>query len=94
MNKFYYFVFGKFNPTNYGYNYEFNQEFFEVYAKTFDEAYQAVYIKCTEKYGLQRYEDMWYGLKEVNWKIEPRSKYFFDKLKRQNYKIEFILPND
>ena len=54
----YYFVFGKCNPTQYGYNYEFGQEFFEVYADTYENAYQAVYMKCVEKHGLQNYKDM------------------------------------
>lgn len=80
MNKFYYFVFGEFNPTGYGYNYDYNQQFFEVYANTYEAAYQVVYMKCVEKYGLQNYKDMWYGLEAYNWKIEPRSKYYFDKL--------------
>ena len=51
-------------------------------------------MKCVENHGLQNYKDMWYGVEAYNWKIEPRSKYFFDELKRQNYKINFILPND
>lgn len=87
MKKFYYFVFGEFNPTGYGYNYERNQKFFEVYAETYEEAYHTVYMKCTETYGLQRYADMWYGLEAFNWKIDPRSKYFFNKLKGQNYEL-------
>lgn len=90
MKKFYYFVFGEFNPTGYGYNYERNQKFFEVYTETYEEAYQAVYMKCTETYGLQRYADMWYGVEAFNWKIEPRSKYFFNKLKGQNYELVIV----
>lgn len=90
MKKFYYFVFGEFNSTGYGYNYDRNQKFFEVYAKTFDEAYQAVYMKCVEKHGVQTYNDMWYGLEAHNWKIEPRSKYFFNKLKGQNYELVIV----
>ena len=89
MKKFYYFVFGEFNPTGYGYNYERNQKFFEVYTETYEEAYQAVYMKCTETYGLQRYADMWYGVEAFNWKIEPRSKYYFNELTK-NKTIETI----
>jgi len=89
MKKFFYFTTGQFSPVQYGYNYERNQKFFEVYAETYDEAYQAVYMKCTEIYGLQNYKDMWYGLEAFNWKIEPRSKYYFNELTK-NKTIETI----
>ena len=82
MNKLYYFVFGEFTPTGYGYNYERNQEFFEVNAKTYEDAYQAVYMKCVEKHGLQNYKDMWYGVEALNWKLDPQTKYFFEKLSK------------
>ena len=82
MNKLYYFVFGEFTPVQYGYNYERNQEFFEVNAKTYEDAYQAVYMKCIEKHGLQNYKDMWYGVEALNWKLDPQTKYFFEKLSK------------
>ena len=82
MNKFYYFIFGEFTPTGYGYNYESNQEFFEVNAKTYEDAYQTVYLKCVEKHGVQNYKDMWYGVEAFNWKLEPQTKYYFEKLSK------------
>ena len=89
MKTFYYFSTGEFSPVQYGYNYERNQKFFEVYAETYDEAYQAVYMKCAEIYGLQRYTDMWYGLEAHNWKIEPHTKQNFNTLSK-NKNIETI----
>ena len=76
----YYFIFGNFSPTQYGYNYDFKQEFYEVYANSYDEAHSLVYQKCTEKHGKQDYKDMWYGVEAFNWKLEPRSKHYFEKL--------------
>ena len=89
MKTFYYFSTGEFSPVQYGYNYERNQKFFEVYAETYDDAYQAVYMKCAEIYGLQQYTDMWYGLEAHNWKIEPHTKQIFNTLTK-NKNIETI----
>ena len=82
MKDTFYYIAGRFSPTEMGFTYYDNDvSIIEVNALNYKDAEEEVKKFCYVYYGVQEEKDMWYGIIAYNWKYKQLYKAVFDRYK-------------